>query len=377
MNLAKDVEGTQKKIVLAAGGTGGHLYPALAVAEELKRRRPGASIVFVGGHRGLEHDLVPRAGFPLIELTLSGLKGASAIGRLRAVAEAGWAVGRLMWWMARRRPDLVIGAGGFASGPAVLAAMVLNVRTMVIEQNHLPGATNRWLGPRVDAVCLPAEASRAWIRGRVVVTGNPVRAEFARIGDPPGGPALSLLVFGGSRGARSINRAVCAGLADLARLSPPPYLVHQTGALDEAEVRSAYRAYPRGRYEVHAFLDDMPRRLAAADIVVCRAGASTIAELCVAGRPALLVPYPHAADDHQRVNAEALSAAGAAFVVEDRDLDGPRLAATLATLAGDPARRQAMGQAARRLGRPDAAERIADVAEQLLCAAVQGDAHVS
>jgi UDP-N-acetylglucosamine--N-acetylmuramyl-(pentapeptide) pyrophosphoryl-undecaprenol N-acetylglucosamine transferase len=371
------VEGHQKKIVFAAGGTGGHLYPALAVARELKRRRPGASIVFVGGHRGLEHDLVPCAGFPLIELSLSGLKGVGGTRRVRAVAEAAWAVLRLTWWMARRRPDLVIGAGGFASGPAVLAALVLNVRTMVIEQNHLPGATNRWLGPRVDAVCLPADSARARIGGRLFVTGNPVREEFAAIGDPPRRPELSLLVFGGSRGARSINRAMCAALPELSRLDPPPRIVHQTGAADETEVRSAYQLYPDDRYQVHAFLDDMPQRLADADVVVCRAGASTIAELCVAGRPALLIPYPHAADDHQRINAQALGAVGAALVVEDRDLDGPRLAQALAALAGDPERRRAMGQAARLLGRPNATAGIADIAERLLTGGLEEVPRVS
>jgi UDP-N-acetylglucosamine--N-acetylmuramyl-(pentapeptide) pyrophosphoryl-undecaprenol N-acetylglucosamine transferase len=241
----------------------------------------------------------------------------------------------------------------------------------------LPGATNRWLGPRVDAVCLPAEAARGRIRGRVVVTGTPVRPEFALIGEPPGDAVLSLLVFGGSRGARSVNRAVCAGLPALARLDPPPTIVHQTGAADEAEVRAAYASiYPRERQEVRAFLDDMPRRLAAADLVVCRAGASTIAELCVAGRPAILVPYPHAADDHQRVNAEALRDAGAALVVEDPALDGPRLAADVAALAADPGRRRAMAGAARALGRADAAQRIADVAERLLDAGPDEGPHV-
>jgi len=176
---------------------------------------------------------------------------------------------------------------------------------------------------------------------------------------------VGLLIFGGSRGARSINRAVCAALAELARIRPSLRLEHQTGDEDEDEVREAYAAHD-GPHEVRAFFDDMPRRLARADVVVCRAGASTISELCAAGRPAVLVPYPHAADDHQRHNAETLVAAGAALILDDGELSGARLSATLAELAGDETRRRAMGRAARGLARPDAAARIADVADALI-----------
>ncbi len=352
--------------MFAGGGTGGHLYPALAVAAELRRRRPVAAISFVGARGGLEQRLVPQAGYPLRTLRIAGLKGASLGGGARAAVAAAWAVLRCVRWMREETPSLVIGVGGFASGPAVLAAWLLKIRTLVLEQNHFPGATNRWLGPRVDAICLPSEAARARIRGRIFVTGNPVRREFAQIGEPPAGRALSLLVFGGSRGAASINRAMVSALGELARIEPPPRIVHQTGAADESGVRTAYRTYPEGRAEVHAFLDDMPARLAAADLVLCRAGASTVAELCAAGRPAILVPYPHAADDHQRHNAESLLGAGAATIVDDRDLDGTRLADEVAALAAAPQRRQTMSRAARQLARPDATRHIADIAERLL-----------
>lgn len=354
------------RIVFAGGGTAGHLHPALAVAREIGDRRPAASIAFVGARRGLERRLVPAAGYPLMALSLSGLKGQSALRRVGAAAAAGWAVARCAVWMLFRRPSLVIGVGGFASGPAVLAARLLRIRTMVLEQNHYPGATNRWLAPRVDAVCLPSETAREHLRGKTYVTGNPVRPELLEIGEPPGGDALSLLVFGGSRGARSINRAVRAALDRLSRIDPPPRIVHQTGADDEDELRAGYAAYPAGRHEVGAYFEDLPARLAASDLVVCRAGASTIAELCAAGRPAILVPYPHAADDHQRHNAETLERAGAAILLPDAELSGDRVADAVAELASDPERRKAMGRAARSLARPDAARRIADVAEQLL-----------
>jgi UDP-N-acetylglucosamine--N-acetylmuramyl-(pentapeptide) pyrophosphoryl-undecaprenol N-acetylglucosamine transferase len=264
------------------------------------------------------------------------------------------------------RPDLVVGVGGYASGPAVLAALLLRIRTMIMEQNHFPGATNRWLAPRVNAVCLPSEAARERLGGLGTVTGNPVRAEFFDIGEPPGGSALSLLVFGGSRGARSINTALAEAAEALSRLDPPPRIVHQTGTEDDQPTRDSYADYPRGQYEAIAFLEDMPARLAAADLVVCRAGASTLAELAAAGRPAILIPYPFAADDHQRHNAETVRRSGAAVVIRDDELDGGRLAKHIEELAADPERRRSMRQAASALAKPNAAGEIVDIAERLI-----------
>ncbi len=361
-------------IVVAGGGTGGHLFPALAVADELRRRHPAASVVFVGAARGIETRLVPRSGYPLVTLPLAGLKGAGRGARVRAAGAAAWGLLRCLAWMARDRPDLVVGVGGYASGPAVLAARVLGVRTMVMEQNHFPGATNRWLAPRVDAVCVPSEAARQRLGGRGTVTGNPVRAACAGIAEPPERDRVHLLIFGGSRGARSINRAAAGAAAALAAGPVPPRIVHQSGADAEEETRAAYAGYPEGLAEVRAFLDDMPERIADADLVVCRAGATTLAELAAAGRPAILVPYPHAADDHQRHNAEAVRDAGAAVVMPDAELDGASLAAAVGALAGDRERRLAMGRAARTLAVPDAASRIADAADALLGSAARGEA---
>lgn len=364
------------RIVLAGGGTGGHLYPALSVADELRRRHPAASISFVGTRHGLEQRLVPAGGYTLRTLALAGLKGASLAGKLRATLAAAWAVARCVMWMMRERPDLVIGVGGYVSGPGVLAGRLLRVPTMIMEQNHFPGATNRWLAPRVDAVCVPSAAARERLTGRTVVTGNPVRSEFFEIVEREASRPVSVLLFGGSRGAHSINRAASQALEALGALSPPPRLVHQTGTADEAQVRAAYGSYA-GRHEVGAFFDDMPARFAAADVVVCRAGASTISELCAAGRPAILVPYPHAADDHQRHNAETLREAGAAVMLADDELNGETLAAVVAQLAGDPDRRREMARAARALAQPDAAGRIADVADRLLGVREDGGRRVS
>jgi UDP-N-acetylglucosamine--N-acetylmuramyl-(pentapeptide) pyrophosphoryl-undecaprenol N-acetylglucosamine transferase len=359
-------EERESRILIAGGGTGGHLFPALAVADELRRRRPKAEITFVGGRSGLETRLVPRAGYELRTLPLSGIKGMSWPRRIAAGVAAAWGVVRCAMWMVARRPDLVIGIGGYASGPGVVAAKVVGTKTMILEQNHFPGATNRWLAPRVDAVCVPSENARERLGGRGTVTGNPVRAEFTRIGDPPSGPVLSLLVFGGSRGARSINRAMTEALPRLASAAEPPRIVHQTGPQEEASIRAAYGTYPEGRSEVLSFLDDMPERLASADLVVCRAGATTLAELAAAGRAAILVPYPHAADDHQTHNARAVAEAGAAEVLPDRGLGGAVLASRILALAADPTRRALMASAAKTLAQPAAAAKIADVAEALL-----------
>jgi UDP-N-acetylglucosamine--N-acetylmuramyl-(pentapeptide) pyrophosphoryl-undecaprenol N-acetylglucosamine transferase len=353
-------------IVFAGGGTGGHLFPALAVAGELRRRHPGAAIVFVGGTRGLETRLVPQAGFPLRTLPVSGLKGASRFRVFLASAAAALGVLRCLGWFLARRPGLVVGVGGYASGPAVLAAWLLRVPTMLMEQNHFPGATNRWLAPRADAVCVPSDAAKSRLNGIGLVTGNPVRPEFTSIGPSPNGPRLALLVFGGSRGARSINRALVAALPRLAAMTPPPRVVHQTGPEEHPSVARAYAEHPGLDADVRPFLDDMPARLADADLVVCRAGATTLAELAAAGRPAILVPFPFAADDHQRANAEAVRDAGAALMIVDRDLDGTRCAAEIEALASDRPRRLGMAAAARTLARPDAARRIADVGDALL-----------
>ncbi|HXV78216.1 MAG TPA: undecaprenyldiphospho-muramoylpentapeptide beta-N-acetylglucosaminyltransferase [Candidatus Polarisedimenticolaceae bacterium] len=354
------------QIVFAGGGTAGHVFPALAVADEMRRRHPQASIRFIGAKRGLEQRLVPRAGYRLRSLGVAGIQGRGPVGKLVAGASAGWAVVRCLLWLLASKPDLVIGVGGYASGPAVLAATLLRRKTMVMEQNHYPGATNRWLAPRVDAVCVPSAAARLRMGDRGIVTGNPVRREFAEIGDPPLGAVPSVLVFGGSRGARSINDAMIGAAGPLARHPTPPRLVVQTGRDDAERVGRAFADYPRDLCSVVEFIDDMPGRLASADLVVCRAGASTLSELAVAGRASILVPYPFAADDHQRHNAESMRDAGAARMIVDAELDGERLARALLELCADHERLRAMGRAARSLGRPRATVAIADVADRLM-----------
>lgn len=346
-------------ILIAAGGTGGHLFPGIAVAQELRRRDPRARIVFVGTPRGLESRLVPRAGYELALLPVLPLKAVGFARLLRGLLALPWALLRAAALVRRLRPAAVLGVGGYAGGPVCLAASLLGVRTVILEPNARPGFTNRVLRPVVRrAACAYEEAVREF-GAKGVLTGNPVRGGFASLPARPHRPPLTLLAFGGSQGSRVLNQALVAALG---RLPGPAELrlVHQTGEAQRAEVAAAYASAARDA-EIVAFLDDMEARFAAADLVLARSGATTCAELCAAGKASVLVPFARAADDHQRVNAQALASAGAALMIEERELSGERLAQALAALVREPARIEAMESAARRLGRPDAAARVADL----------------
>jgi UDP-N-acetylglucosamine--N-acetylmuramyl-(pentapeptide) pyrophosphoryl-undecaprenol N-acetylglucosamine transferase len=351
-------------IVIAGGGTGGHLYPGIAVAQEILRRDPAARVTFAGTSQGLEARAVPRAGLELDVIRSAGLKGKSLGSRLRGaglILPGLWDAWRIL---SRRRPDVVIGVGGYSSGPVVLAAALRRVPTLVLEQNAVPGLTNRLLSRVVRAAAVTYEPTLAFFGGRGIVAGNPVRSEFFTADTKHQGPAAvdrgeRVLILGGSQGAHAINMAVVAAAPELVRRHPRLELVHQTGARDEAAVRQQYTAMGiRARAE--RFLDPVVREVMAADLVICRAGATTLAELAVLGRPAVLVPFPAATDDHQRKNAAVVAAAGAAVVVDERDLTGNRLADVTSRLLADPARLASMAAAMRSLARPDAAARIVD-----------------
>jgi UDP-N-acetylglucosamine--N-acetylmuramyl-(pentapeptide) pyrophosphoryl-undecaprenol N-acetylglucosamine transferase len=355
------------RLLVAGGGTGGHLFPGLAVAEALLLREPGAAVLFVGTVRGIEARVVPKAGLPVEFIEVGTLKGQGAGGALRTALGLPLAVLQAARIVRRFRPDVVLGVGGYASGPVLAAARLLGCRTAIMEQNAVPGLTNRWLGRVVDRVFTafePAPGASPFPARKVVRTGNPIRGAFRAL---PSRPAahdrrLHLLVFGGSAGARRINEAMVAALPGLAAWHGRLAILHQTGEGPQADVEAGYRAAGWGTEaaEVRAFIDDMAAAYAWADLVVCRAGAGTVAELTAVGRPALLVPYPFAADDHQEANARALVEAGAAVRVRDEELSGDRLAAEIAALAADPARRATMAAAARRLGEPAAADRLVD-----------------
>lgn len=350
---------TTRTILVAAGGTGGHLFPGIAVADELVRRDPGTRVVFAGTARGLETRLVPRAGYALELLPILPLNAISAARTLKGLAALPWGMARAAGLVRRLKPAAVLGIGGYAGGPVTLLAALLGVKAVLLEPNAKPGFTNRVLKPFVEKAACAYEEARVYFGAKGVLTGNPVRGGFAALPRKAHEAPLTLLAFGGSQGSRILNEALVAAIPHLPGQGALR-LVHQTGPAMHEAVAAAYRAAGR-EAEVLPFLDDMERRFADADLVLARSGATTCAELTVAGKAAVLVPFARSADDHQRTNARALAAAGAAVMIEERELGGEPLARTLAALAADPARIAAMEESSRRLGRPDAAARVADL----------------
>lgn len=357
------------RVVIAGGGTGGHLYPGIAVARELLRRVPDAKVTFAGTARGIESRVIPKEGFELDVLRSAGLKGAGAAALARGFALLPLSGADAWRIISRRAPHVVVGVGGYSSGPVVLTAALRRIPTLLLEQNAVPGVTNRLLARVVSAAAVTFESTVTYFGRRGFVAGNPVRAEFFR-SETNGGGALAantrdeprrpprILIFGGSQGAHAINMAMVEAAPRLARHGGLA-ITHQTGERDLESVRDGYR---RAGLEarVEPFLYAMDREVKAADLVISRAGATTIAELTAAGRAAILVPLPTAADDHQRKNAEVLAAAGAAELIEQRTLTGELLAERIIALTNDDARRAAMVEAARRFARPDAARVIVD-----------------
>jgi UDP-N-acetylglucosamine--N-acetylmuramyl-(pentapeptide) pyrophosphoryl-undecaprenol N-acetylglucosamine transferase len=358
------------RVLIAAGGTGGHIYPGIAVAREIMRREAQAEVRFVGTARGLESKLVPQAGFELSIIESAGLKNVGTVARFRGLVLIPRSLLAARLLIRRFRPDIVIGAGGYVSGPVVLAAALMNVPTLVMESNALPGWTNRRLARFVDKAAVSFDAALPYFGRKGVVTGNPVRREFfeipARDRNEPKAK-FSILIFGGSQGARAINEAMIAALPGLAGLRNGLRITHQTGEADFEKVRAAYaNAGWTETANVRRYIDDMVATFAESDLVICRAGATTTAELIAAGKAAVMVPFPMAADDHQRKNAEALAKNGAARMILQQELSGERLAQEIATLAHEPGKITAMEQAARQLARGDAAAAVADLIEELV-----------
>jgi len=346
-----------RTVLIAAGGTGGHLYPGIAVAEELLRRDPQTRVVFAGTSRGLESRLLPRAGYPLELLPILPLNGVGLARMLLGLLVLPFGLLRASGLVLRLRPAAVLGVGGYAGGPVTLVAALLGVRTVILEPNAKPGFTNRVLRPFVGAAACAWDEARAFFGSKGVLTGNPVRGGFAAVPARAPREPRSLLVFGGSQGSRVLNEACVKALAHLPG-ADRVRIVHQTGPVMRGLVATAYA----GRAAlVTAYLDDMESRFDDADLVVARSGATTCAELQAAGKASILVPFARSADDHQRLNAAAMAARGAAVVLEERDLTGESLAAAIRSLLEDPDRLEDMGEAARAMARPDAAARVADL----------------
>src|SRR6202167_5768132 len=339
------------RVIIAGGGTGGHVIPALAIAQQLKKQFE-AEVLFIGTARGIETRLVPQAGFPLQLIQVGALKNVSLMTRIKTTFDLPrslWISGRIV---SDFRPDVVVGVGGYASAPAMIAAIRRRIPTLALEPNVVPGFANRVVARFVSAAAVHFEETAKYFR-HAEVTGVPVRQAFfeiASVEKTKRGGVSTLLVFGGSQGAHAINEAMLRCLPELRRQAPGIHIVHQTGERDYNDALAAYRGLSETgsgeSAEVFKFIEDMPAAFARADLVVCRSGASTVAEITAAGKPAIFVPFPRAADDHQRVNAEALARVVAAVVVEESKLEGVWLAETIAALLCDARRLQAMSEAA-------------------------------
>ncbi len=359
------------RVLMVAGGTGGHIFPALAVAEELVRRgkdrrsaQADYTIEFLGTRRGLESRLIPRAGFALRTVAAAGLKGIGGWRRMANLLVLPRSAVETAWVLREFQPHVVVGMGGYLAGPAMLEAALKDIPTLLIEPNAVPGFTNRVLAPLVRAAAVGFEGAARFYGSKACVTGHPVRKAFFEIPAKAPVPPFTVLIVGGSQGSKAINECVVRSLPLLEREAPRLRLVHQTGERDFPAVEAAYRER-RISAQVCAFIDSTPEAFAQADVVIARAGAMTVAELAAAGRPALLVPFPAATDQHQLENARTMERAGAARVIEQRELAPERLTGELRDLLDRPAEMSRMGQAAKRLARPDATGRIADIVERL------------
>jgi len=347
------------RVLIAGGGTGGHIIPALAVARELVERH-SAEVLFVGTARGMETRLVPEAGFKLALVEVGQLKNVSLMTRLRTLMDLPRSIFACRRLIREFRPHVVFGVGGYASGPAMAAALWVKVPAMAFEPNAMPGLANRLVGKRVQAAAVNFRSAAKWFNN-CAVTGIPVRPEFFTL-QPPTAPNPHLLIFGGSQGAHIFNTHLPQMITALLDAVPGLTVLHQSGVRHADSTQAAYAASGAdpARWQVRAFLDDMPARFAQASLAMARSGASTVAELAAAGKPSLLVPFAAAADNHQLRNAEEMVKAGAAVLLDEQDLDLPgRLLTALTSLLASPERLTEMATAARTQAHPDAAERIA------------------
>jgi UDP-N-acetylglucosamine--N-acetylmuramyl-(pentapeptide) pyrophosphoryl-undecaprenol N-acetylglucosamine transferase len=360
------------RVIIAAGGTGGHLYPGVALAREFERQMPGSETMFVGTTRGLETNVVPREGFELITIAARGVMGKGAGGALQGLALVPLGVAQCLAVCRRRRPDLAIGIGGYTSPPLILAAFLLGIKRVIVEPNVYPGVANRVMAPIANLVFVSfADAVSHFGSNKTRIVGTPIRREFLQA--QPAEPAMkgpTLLILGGSQGARSINRAMVVALPALIAAHPGLRVIHQTGERDYEDVASAYRSYRTtnspAQMEVVPFLYDMPRVFRQADLIVSRSGATTVAEITACGKPAVLIPFPHAIHGHQDRNARVLERAGAAQVIADARLSGELLADAISALLARPDRLREMARCSKSLGQADAAQQVVAACRELV-----------
>ncbi len=349
------------KMIIAGGGTGGHLFPGVAIAEEFLKRDKENGVLFIGTERGLEAKVLKDLGFELRLITIEGVKG-RGLRSLVALIKIPWSLLQSFGIIRSFSPDVVIGVGGYASGPAVMAACLMGIRTAIAEQNALPGVTNRILAKFVRRIFVSFSESLKWMPPeKTVVSGNPIRSGFFETRSDSGkaGDRFTVLVFGGSQGAHRINEAVKDALPHLKEWRDRLRFIHQTGEKDAGDMEKAYREQGMDA-EVFPFIRDMASAYSKADLLICRAGATSIAEITACGKAAVFIPFPFAVNDHQTGNARVLVEAGAAEMIAEKGLDGGKLAHVIRRLSADPARLKAMEEKSRSLGNPRAAADIVD-----------------
>lgn len=348
------------RLVVTGGGTGGHLFPGIAVAESILAKRPDGLVLFVGTDRQIDNQVLARSSFTAISLKCQGLKGKSITAVVAALFQLPQALWKAVMILREFQPDLVFGVGGYVTGPVVLAAKLLGIPTCIHEQNSIPGLANKLLGRFVDRIFLSIPGSESFFpSGRTLLTGNPVRREILACRDQEAGKnGPVLLVMGGSQGAHRLNDLVAEGLCSVRHALPAGFrVIHQTGNLDEQRIMETYdRAGIRA--EVAAFFSDMADVYSRADLLVSRAGATSLAEICVLGKPSILIPFPHSADNHQAYNAQMVVRRGGAIMRKEAELKSSVLAADILRIIEDPEGMRDMGEKARQVSFPDAAESI-------------------
>jgi UDP-N-acetylglucosamine--N-acetylmuramyl-(pentapeptide) pyrophosphoryl-undecaprenol N-acetylglucosamine transferase len=363
------------RVIIAAGGTGGHLYPGVALAREFERQASGSETIFIGTTKGLETKVVPREGFELMTIEARRVMGKGWWGAVQGLAVVPVGLVQCLAICRQRRPDLAIGIGGYTSPPLILAAWLLGIRRVILEPNVHPGMANRALSSIANLIFVSfVETARYFRTSKTRVVGTPIRREFLEAGADAqrveGTRGFTILVLGGSQGARSINQAMVAALPKLLTAHPSLRVIHQTGERDYEEVSAAYRnitsaGSPPAHIEVVPFLYDIPRAFRQADLIVSRSGATTVAEITVSGKPAIFIPFPHAVQGHQERNARVLERAGAAQVIVDARLSGEVLAGAISVLLANPNRLIEMGRCSMTLGRTDAAEQVVMACREL------------
>lgn len=359
----------QNRVVIAGGGTGGHLYPGIALAKALKTYDDAMDITFVGTQQGIESKILPREGWPLKTIYSGGLLGKKGFNRLLAWIKIPVGILQSLAFLLQKRPGLVVGVGGYVSGPLVLSAWILRIPILIQEQNAVPGITNKWLGKIADKIAVSfKEAKKYFPEHKVVETGNLIREEFCALKEnsaPLPSDKFNILVLGGSQGAHSINRGMVEAIDFLSEKKDRLRITHQTGESDCGWVQSQY-AEKTMPANVQAFIHDMAEQYRKASLIICRAGASTLGEITACGKMAILVPYPHATHNHQEHNARVLEAAGAGEIILDKDVSGERLAQSILRAYEQPEKRLEMENNCYALGKRDATKKALQLCLTLL-----------